>query len=320
MATRYGKSRLLFFLIALQAFAQPVRAGSQDQHWNYVRVVAVDQDELSLDVEVAPFAHCFGKMGPNSNAGQCRQLHILVDDSVVKSRLKAIRPGDRINIVVSTGDGNRIELKDFCLSNAPEPELHTRVFVLTISFAIWLFVASVCSRFRPQRFLLGEDNRYSNSKVQIALWFLVLISTYTGTFIFRAWYLGCEFLGGINIPSNLLLLSGISALTYAGAKGITTSKVETATGNDPKPPAPSPSLWNLVQNDHKVFDFGDFQMLVVTFIAIATYLLLVIAFLTTITASTTVSLPDLDTTILATFGLGQGSYLAKKAVGPVGES
>jgi len=29
-------------------------------------------------------------------------------------------------------------------------------------------------------------------------------------------------------------------------------------------------------------------------------------------------LPDVDTTILATFGLGQGAYLTKKAVGEVG--
>ena len=31
-------------------------------------------------------------------------------------------------------------------------------------------------------------------------------------------------------------------------------------------------------------------------------------------------MPDVDTTILATFGLGQGAYLTKKAVGAVGTS
>jgi len=48
------------------------------------------------------------------------------------------------------------------------------------------------------------------------------------------------------------------------------------------------------------------------------YLMLVFSFLHAIAYSTSVSLPDVDTTILATFGLGQGAYLTKKAVGEVG--
>jgi len=59
-------------------------------------------------------------------------------------------------------------------------------------------------------------------------------------------------------------------------------------------------------------------MLVVTFITVVIYLMLVFSFLHAIAYSTSVSLPDVDTTILATFGLGQGAYLTKKAVGEVG--
>jgi hypothetical protein len=61
-------------------------------------------------------------------------------------------------------------------------------------------------------------------------------------------------------------------------------------------------------------------MLVVTFIAVATYLVLVFHFLGTIETAKAISLPDVDTTLLAAFGLGQGAYLAKKAAGNVGQS
>ena len=75
-----------------------------------------------------------------------------------------------------------------------------------------------------------------------------------------------------------------------------------------------------MQNDVGVFDFGDFQMLVVTLLAVVMYLILIFHFLGSIEFRTTVSLPDLDTTVLAAFGLGQGAYLTKKAAGNVGTS
>jgi hypothetical protein len=61
-------------------------------------------------------------------------------------------------------------------------------------------------------------------------------------------------------------------------------------------------------------------MLAVTLVAVGMYLLLVFHFLESIEFLKTVSLPDVDTTILAGFGLGQGAYLAKKAGGDVGKS
>ena len=97
-------------------------------------------------------------------------------------------------------------------------------------------------------------------------------------------------------------------------------------------PAPNPDPKNalqpgqerffrdLVQNDVGGFDFGDFQMLVVTFLAVAMYLILIFHFLGSIDFTKTLTLPDVDTTILAGFGLGQGAYLTKKAAGNVGTS
>ena len=157
----------------------------------------------------------------------------------------------------------------------------------------------------------------------MAMWFSAVIVTYLATVFIRAELAGREFLGGVNIPQNLLLLSGMSALTFGGAKGITTSKVQSAMQAgvaNPKPPAGGPSFWDLLQNDSGLFDIGDFQMLIVTLLAVGMYLTLVFSFLGSIELRKIVDLPSVDTTILAAFGLGQGAYLAKKAAGNPGES
>jgi len=57
-----------------------------------------------------------------------------------------------------------------------------------------------------------------------------------------------------------------------------------------------------------------------TLLAIAVYFVLVFNFLGTMEKAMTVSLPDVNTTVLAAFGLGHGAYLTKKAVGAVSQS
>jgi hypothetical protein len=112
-------------------------------------------------------------------------------------------------------------------------------------------------------------------------------------------------------------------LTFAGAKGITTAKVDAAIAQgvaNPKP-AGQPSFWrDLLQNDIGTFDLGDFQMFVVTLLAVGMFLASVFHYLSFIQTQNPSRLPDVDTTILAAFGLGQGAYLTKKAVGDVGKS
>jgi hypothetical protein len=303
----------------------------QDQTWEYVKVVGVADDHASLDVEVAPFNDCKPSKdtGPSRN---CQQLHLVVKDAVVKERLKQLQHGDRITITFAFGDNGQGQLKQFCVVTAPPVSAVTRFWVMLVSGLTCLLIGFLWSHLHPLNLIIGEDGRYSNSKFQIAVWFLVLISTYLATLVLRIWYAGCDFVGGVNIPQNLLLLSGMSVLTFAGAKAITTSKVNTekakADGNqDPKDTANATAsfLKDLTHNDGKPgtpaqLDFGDFKMLIITLIAVGTYLVLVFGFLGTIEAQKTIMLPDIDTTILAAFGLGHGAYLAKKAAGNVGES
>jgi len=148
----------------------------------------------------------------------------------------------------------------------------------------------------------------------------VVLSTYLAVVYLRASQAGWEFFGSVDIPNNLLLLSGMSALTFGGAKGITTAKTNAAiAAGQPNPKDPAGVHENffkdLVQNDVGAFDIGDFQMLMVTLLAVGMYLALTFNFLGSIAVAASTHLPDVDTTILASFGLGQGAYLTKKAAG-----
>ncbi|BCM90602.1 hypothetical protein IAD21_02456 [Abditibacteriota bacterium] len=158
--------------------------------------------------------------------------------------------------------------------------------------------------------ITGEDNRLSNSKFQTMLWFGATISAYTSVFLCRAFAPDWNYKGGINIPQNLLLLSGLSAFTFVAAKGITTNQLTGAS----KAPAESPSWRDLFTNDAGHIDLGDFQMLLITVIAVVTFLWQINDFVRVIEYHAVISLPDIDTTILSLFGLGQGAYLMKKVV------
>jgi hypothetical protein len=111
----------------------------------------------------------------------------------------------------------------------------------------------------------------------------------------------------------------MSGLTFAGAKAITTQKVANAAAAAragaaaPKQNLTASFPGDLVKSDDGKFDFGDYQMIIITLIAVASYLIIGYNFLVNLQERTTVQLPDADSTILALFGVGQGAYLTKKA-------
>jgi len=226
-----------------------------------------------------------------------------------------------------------------------------RLLLLFGGGAVTFALYSLLSGLHPLLLLVGLDNRYSNSKFQVALWFFMLISVYLAFFAFRVHH---GLVGGIEIPQNLFILTGMSAFTYGAAKGITTSKVNDAIAQgkpDPKITAAMPSFLNdLTHSDVTAptppavtpvavegnvvlaaiaggrrrrlptLDLGDTQMVVVTLLAVGTYLCSIYYFFGTDLLKPTITLPNVDNTILSIFGLGHGAYLTKKAVGNVGES
>jgi hypothetical protein len=272
-----------------------------------VRFEGIPSDQLSVDVTVLP---------------QGTAQRLLVRDPALQDRLKGLHKGDRLSVVVATENG-QATLQAMSLRVVPVGRVLRTVVLLAALFVFWL-VCFLLSGFHPEKLILGEDGRFSNSKFQTVLWFGVLVSSYLATFWLRVHELGGEMMGGINIPQNLLLLSGMSALTYTAAKGITVTKINNARAAgllNIKPFAAAAQFWtDLTFNDSSQFDLGDFQMLIMTFLAVGTFLSLIIHFLGSLEARTIVDLPDVDTTILASFGIGHGAYLTKKAVGNVGDS
>jgi hypothetical protein len=203
---------------------------------------------------------------------------------------------------------------------------YQRIVAIGASFLVLLLLATLATRGNPLRFLIGLDNRYSNSQCQIVLWFGLLAVVYVSAVALRIIYLDSNFIGGVGVTANVIALTGLSALSFGGAKVITTQKTS------PSPPAGGPLnipsqllrpqklpalsprlLTDLFQNDRGDADFGDFQMILVTLAAVAIYFSSAFVFLGNIWPEKTVILPDLDTTLLSAFGLGQGAYLVKKA-------
>jgi hypothetical protein len=297
----------------------------------HVIVVAVAVNRLSLDVTTNSSASC----RPAPNNVNCTLISLSVSDNTIKDQLKQFRKGDHIEVVYSVDTSGKKILKAWCVDSVDVPRL-SRLWVVLASAGACLLLYLIFSGFHPSKIIIGQDNRYSNSKFQIALWFFVLISTYIAALWLRVRWAGWDFLGGIDIPKNLLLLSGLSALTFGGAKGITTGKQAAAAAAPPGTPGVArktkgtPNFFSDLTHDDgdptanppvpPRFDFGDFQMLVVTLIAVVTYAALIFNSFGAVEYVKSMNLPDVDTTILALFGLGQGAYLTKKAVGEPGKS
>jgi len=188
-----------------------------------------------------------------------------------------------------------------------------------------LGAAVLATRGQPLQFLVGVDGRYSNSQCQVALWFATTMAVYVTVLLVRALASDGVCWGGITIPANLLTLSGISAFTFAAAKGITVSQFATFTAAAGQPgaaaplPAPVRSLENLAQNNYGKFDLGDFQMIVVTLLVIGVYLVATIKTLGSVSLESLYTMPDVDGALVSAFGLGQGAYLLKKLATPFGQ-
>jgi hypothetical protein len=291
------------------------------------RVDGIDPDAGTLSVTDCPQL----KNDPSSRPlCQGTAFNLKVTDPALKTKLRQFHLGDHIRVAFDT-----TSTVDAIAGNAISyVSAKYRFSMLLVCALVPLAIATLMTWGNPFKLIVGFDNRYSNSKLQAALWFWVLLATYLDILYFRISVAGLDFLGGISIPQNLLLLSGMSAITFTGAKAITTAKVNSAANPIAPPgalvaPTPNPdpknslnpgeeSFWrDIVQNDFGHFDFGDFQMVIVTLLAICTYVLAVHHYLGVINLTTATSLPDVDTTILSTFGLGQGAYLAKKAAGNV---
>jgi hypothetical protein len=275
------------------------------------------------------------KLGANSDrltflpTGAAYPVVLTVDRVADKTTLDlGARPGDRIWLTVDD-PLNPEHVVQITRVARPVPVLQ-RLIALGAAFAVIVVVAALATGGRPWRFAVGDDNRMSNSQTQLVLWFGVVAMVYGATLILRAWFLGWEFMGGISMTTNVLAMTGLSGLSFGAAKVVAVQKasnaaaaaaatgVAPASAPAPAAPASRPRVTDLVCDDFGAADLGDFQMILISGVATVIFACASWEFLTLVDIVKTTQLPDVDTALLGSFGIGQGAYLIKKAALPAG--
>jgi hypothetical protein len=269
-----------------------------------------------------------------------------IEDDATLDMLRMGKNGDWLTLVVDDTK-KPSSIKGVTSIQRDRGFLSTLAYMIA-AVIILLAFGLVVTRFRLRALIIGGDNRYSTSKFQMAAWFFVLFTVYLACILMLLTEGWLNYLVKIAMPQNLAVLSGLSALTYGAAKAITVTKIECAKDNSPAylssqdgptANASTPAqqiaankvislkvagadrfrLRDLVTDDEGCVDLGDSQALFITLLALIIYLISGYAFLSHLSIVSEIRLPDVDTALLSLFGLGQGAYLAKKAVSPAGK-
>jgi nucleoid-associated protein YgaU len=274
---------------------------------------------------------------------------IIVSGGDAQHLIATLSAGDTITAAVAA-DGTSSSVQR--ANRLVHPGAFSRGLVMLCCAALVAGLASLLSWRNPLSFIRGLDGRLSNSQTQLALWSLTALTAYLATVTLRIWYGYAsdhwgDYVGGVGIPENVLAMSGLSALSFGGARAVTAQKVadrdrqnlpaqqqpaqqqpaqQQPNQQPPQQPAVNPkagdhgaSLTDLFRNDGDKTDIGDTQMILITLIAVVLYVIETFAFLGQLQLAPSVTLPDIDTTLLSGFGVGQAAYLAKKAGSKLGE-
>lgn len=278
--------------------------------------------------------------------GASANVSLAPADPRVLDILKNARAGDRLDLLVDDAQAPKL-IKSVTTLRHPR-DFFTVVGYMLLAAGLLLLFGVIAAWFDVRPLIVGADRRYSNSKFQMAAWFFVLFTVYLAAILMLLFDGWLGYLGNIAIPQNLVILTGLSALTFGAAKAITVTKLDDAQTNSTAAqaaapggpantaaeraaadravdlkvrddPARKPRLRDLVRDDTGCLDLGDFQALFITVLALVLYLISGYAFLAQLPVSADIRLPDVDTALLSVFGLGQGAYLIKKAVSPAGK-
>lgn len=192
------------------------------------------------------------------------------------------------------------------------------MFPILVLFALYLVYALFARNLNPFRLAIGEDNRFSISKLQFLLWTIVALFAYTAIWGIRAHVNHYEAIG--DIPANLLLAMGLSVTTAVAAKGIKESNIDNGKEQDDKRDTPS-TIGTVVKSNDNSLDLAKTQLLVWTLVAVGIFLVTVNRDINAFEADRGTNantplpeIPDIDASLLVLMGLGQGAYLGKKLV------
>jgi hypothetical protein len=160
----------------------------------------------------------------------------------------------------------------------------------------------------PAQIYKGDDGTTSASKLQLLIWTIVAIFSYSVIYADRVLNHN-TFAPPSDIPSNLLLAMGLSVGTTLAAKFVTGTQVRSGKVNKQIMDNPKGGIF---LNDDGEPDLSKIQMIAWTFVAVGIYLISVYEIINTNFLLPT--LPDINPTLLALMGIGEMAYVGKKLV------
>ena len=152
----------------------PTTAAAQQQSRQVTAAVTDSQPDGRLKLDL-----------PGSAAGRA-----LLVDAATKAQLQTIQPGDIVSVELDQVDNPQHITRLIQVSRPVD--WFTRGVALTISsVVIWLAAYAATSR-HVSRLLIGQDDRYSNSKSQLAFWFGAVMVVYLATLMLRVYVWGWD--------------------------------------------------------------------------------------------------------------------------------
>jgi len=181
---------------------------------------------------------------------------------------------------------------------------------LALLALLWVFIGVTNKKigFRVWKLVKGADGSSSTSKFQWAVWLVVILFAYTVLWVLRA--RSGDYSAISTVPSNLLVVLGLSTTTAAAAKGITVGYLQS--GRITKGTAAQAPAGGVLKDDTGYPDLAKIQMIGFTFIAVGVFLATFIHEIHTNTFNS--GLPNIDSSLLVLMGLSQGGYVGQKLV------
>lgn len=175
---------------------------------------------------------------------------------------------------------------------------------------LWVLIGVTNKKigFKIWKLVKGADGPSSTSKFQWAVWLVVILFVYTVLWVLRA--RAGDYSAITKLPSNLLVVVGLSTTTASAAKGITVGYLQS--GRVAKGSADQPARGGVLQDDTGYPDLAKIQMVGFTFIAVGVFLATFIHEIHTNTFTS--GLPNIDSSLLVLMGLSQGGYVGQKLV------
>jgi hypothetical protein len=179
-------------------------------------------------------------------------------------------------------------------------------------------------------FLIGDDNRYSVSRLQAVLWSFCITMFQVSAFVVTARYTGVPFI--LVFPTEVLMLLSLSLGSYVVVKGITVNRMVT----NQKVVRQSEPGWSDMITGENGLDFSRFQMIIWTLFSIAVYSRSFYGYLDSMStellrlngptgisefikrffdlATANSPIPNIDSTFLVLMGVSQGVYVGNKLI------